>query len=289
VPLLTFFAAVLLAPGCTAPPQVQEAPARVLDTELPRHLKKMVPAEPVTTVYANYVTADIVIATNGSVESVTILEGNPAHVASATAAFKQWQFLPFLENGAPIRAIMAVGIHVPDELPSPVAALSWTAADLARECTALVNGRDLSKALDVCTKAVEAADQLPPDFILERSGARAWLGHALLMEGRFREALDQYTQELTLGERVLKATDAELSSAHRHVGMASFLLGDLAGADAHLGLATTIMEAAIVALPSEKANYQRRLRDFLTEHARVKRAMGDPVLAAALEKKAAGR
>jgi hypothetical protein len=161
-----------------------------------------------------------------------------------------------------------------------------TASRLRNECSRLVNARNASEAEAVCRRAVDVANQLPRDAVLERSGARAWLGHALLFQRKSKEALEQYTQELELVQSVLKPTEAEVASAYRHLAMAHFLLGDPTQADQQLGRAASIMETAIINLPSEKVRYQEQLRTILGERAQVKRQLGDEVAAAALEKKA---
>jgi hypothetical protein len=130
------------------------------------------------------------------------------------------------------------------------------------------------------------SDQLPRDAVLERSGARAWLGHALLFQRKSKEALAQYRQELELVQSVVKPMEAEVASAHRHLAMAHSLVGDAVQADQELGLAISIMEAAIINLPSERGRYEEQLRTILRERAHVKRQLGDEAAAVALEKKA---
>jgi hypothetical protein len=46
-------------------------------------------AEPVAGVYANSVSADVVVGPDGRMESVTVVEGHEAHRASATAALQR--------------------------------------------------------------------------------------------------------------------------------------------------------------------------------------------------------
>jgi tetratricopeptide (TPR) repeat protein len=266
----------------------QQEPVRFSMIEGAQHLQGRVPATPVTTVYANSVEADPIIAPDGSVESVTVLKGNPAHVASATAALKQWTFAPFLQEGRTVRAIVTANIYVPDELPSQAEINNVNAFRLLNECERLVNAKDGSAAEIACAKAIEAVDQLPADAVLERSGARTWLGHALLLQRRPREALAQYEQGLALRRRVASSDDADVASTYRHIGTARFAMGDLQAADQNLSQAVVTMEAAIISLPSERRGYQERLRTMLREHATVKRALGDTASALALEQKAAG-
>lgn len=284
-------AAIVAACGADRPPEqnpLLQEPTRFSVIEGGQHLQRRVAAAPVTTVYANSVEADLVVAPDGSVESVTVLQGNPAHVASATGALKQWTFSPFLQDGRAVRAIVTATIYVPDEAPSPAEMINATAFRSFDECSRLVNANDGPGAESVCAKAVEAADRLPADAILERSGAHAWLGHALLLQRRPREALAQYDQELALGRRVLSSSDADLASAYRHIGVAHFAIGDVQTADQNLAQAVTIMEMAIATLPSQRGRYQALLQTILREEALAKRTLGDAASASALERKAAG-
>src|SRR5215216_4710695 len=95
--------------------------------------------------------------------------------------------------------------------------ITVTASRLRSECSRLVNDGKASEAEPVCRRAVDVANQLPRNAILERSDARAWLGHALLYQRKSKEALDQYTQELKLVQSVLQPTEAEVASAYRHL------------------------------------------------------------------------
>jgi tetratricopeptide (TPR) repeat protein len=187
-----------------------------------------------------------------------------------------------------VRAIVTANIYVPDELPSQAEINNVNAFRLLNECERLVNAKDGSAAEIACAKAIEAVDQLPADAVLERSGARTWLGHALLLQRRPREALAQYEQGLALRRRVASSDDADVASTYRHIGTARFAMGDLQAADQNLSQAVVTMEAAIISLPSERRGYQERLRTMLREHATVKRALGDTASALALEQKAAG-
>jgi protein TonB len=47
---------------------------------------------------------DVIIAENGTVESVTPISGNPVLTKPATEAVKKWKFKPFQQDGAPVKA-----------------------------------------------------------------------------------------------------------------------------------------------------------------------------------------
>ena len=42
---------------------------------------------------------------DGTVESVSVVSGNPLLTGSACDALKQWKFTPFTQNGSPVKAV----------------------------------------------------------------------------------------------------------------------------------------------------------------------------------------
>jgi hypothetical protein len=280
------FVFVLFGAHLSLAAAAQSVPIRFSSEEAMRRVEKQVEPAPVTTVPGNAVTADVIIATDGVVEAVRVLEGQPAHVQPAIEAFRQWKFSPFSKDGKTVRAIVKLAVYVPDAPPSNEPALTVTASARLAECTRLVNSREFDRAETACTRAVEAADRLRSGAVLERSSAHAWLGHALLFQGRAPDALVHYNEEVTLAQRVLKSDDADLASAYWHIGRARLMMREFSAADKGFERAVTTMESAIVSLPSMRENYQERLKTMLLEHAEVKRSLGDQPAAAALEAKA---
>ena len=52
-----------------------------------------------------HVEVEATVATDGTVESVKVLVGNPLLTSSAVAAVKKWKFTPFVQNGEPAKAL----------------------------------------------------------------------------------------------------------------------------------------------------------------------------------------
>ena len=48
------------------------------------------------------------ITEDGSVEHVKTVSGSPVLTKAATEAFLKWKFKPFLENGKPVRVVVAM-------------------------------------------------------------------------------------------------------------------------------------------------------------------------------------
>src|SRR5215471_8319025 len=105
-----FFLACSIAIGFAAVPRAQTPPApmRIDSSVAMRQIVKRVdPVFPPDVIAANPgapFAADVVIKTDGTVESVTIVLGPPALHAAAIAALKQWTFKPFMNAGRPVRA-----------------------------------------------------------------------------------------------------------------------------------------------------------------------------------------
>jgi protein TonB len=53
---------------------------------------------------------EAVVAQNGTVETVTIVRGNPVLTKSAAEAVKKWKFTPFQNGGKPCRALAPLSI-----------------------------------------------------------------------------------------------------------------------------------------------------------------------------------
>lgn len=60
---------------------------------------------------AGSVELDVLIAENGSVETVTPISGNPVLTKPAAEAVKKWKFKPFQQDGAPVKAQAALKIN----------------------------------------------------------------------------------------------------------------------------------------------------------------------------------
>ena len=57
------------------------------------------------------VEVEAVVDTDGKVESVKSLTGNPLLTQSAINAVQKWKFTPFAENGAPAKAVVTLSFE----------------------------------------------------------------------------------------------------------------------------------------------------------------------------------
>jgi TonB family protein len=258
--------------------------------EAAKHLIKKI--EPVTPPIAKLtkaggpVAADIVIAPDGSVESVKITSGPPILSSAAVEAIKKWKFDPFVENGQPIRVRTSVEVVFAVQTAQDEQASRQAFFPLEDQCRQLLHDQNYPDAEKTCSDAVALSNKLPVNAVLERSGAQGLLGHALLLQGKTDEALPHYQEALKLDQNFLKPDDADLATDYVNLGRAYFRLGDLEKGDQLFSKGVATFEAAILNLPREKDNYTRRLKGTLLEYAQFKRAAGQNDAADALENQA---
>jgi periplasmic protein TonB len=60
---------------------------------------------------AGSVDLDVLIAENGSVETVTPVSGNPVLTKPAAETLKKWKFKPIVHDGAPVKAQVVIKIN----------------------------------------------------------------------------------------------------------------------------------------------------------------------------------
>ncbi len=270
--------------------RAQDEIPTIAKDEAAKHLIKKV--EPITPPIAKVakvggpVTADIVIALDGSVESIKITSGAPLLLQAATAAIKQWRFDPFIENGYAIRVRTSVEVVFRGQMSQDEQASRQAFFPVDQKCRQLVDDQDYPDAEKTCSEAVALSNKLPADAVLERSNARSMLGQALIRQGKTDEALPHDQEALRLAQTIRQPNDAELASNYANLGRAYFRLGDFEKGDQFFSKAVETFEAAILGLPQMKDNYTQRLKNTLLECAQLKRAAGQNEAADALEARA---
>ena len=106
----TMWLVLALAPAVFAPALLAEVRVSKADT-LRLAVKKPAPEYPNIArqmKVTGHVEVEATVATDGSVEAVKVLTGNPLLTSSAVTAVKKWMFPPFTENGEPAKAIALV-------------------------------------------------------------------------------------------------------------------------------------------------------------------------------------
>jgi TonB family protein len=274
------------------------APCLLAQNEIPviatdqamKHLTKRV--EPITPPIAKVMKAggpvpvDVVIAPDGSVKSVTVSGGPPLLAQAAIDAIQQWKFDPFVEDGQAVRVRAHLEVAFPGQMSKDEQPARQAFFPVEDKCRQLLNEKNYSDAEKTCSDAVDLANKLPSDAVLERSDAQSLLGNALIRQDKPDEALPHYQEALNFDQSVLKPNDADLASKYANLGRAYFRLGDFEKGDQLFSKAVETFEAAIVNLPRYKETYTRQLKNTLLEYAQFKRAAGQTDAADALEAKA---
>jgi tetratricopeptide (TPR) repeat protein len=267
-------------------------PVRIEPAEANRNLvKKVEPTFPLMEKLGigGKVVLEATISREGKISTIKAISGHPMLISSVIDAVRQWEYKPFLQGGQPI----AVITRVEWSFPSPARTKSEEAAQrdyypAFQTCFQLVHAQKYVEAEKQCSQAVQLADQLPPQRVLERSSSRTFLGHALLDQGKTGESIPVYEKAVAIRATTEDADhDADFAQDNANLARAYFLAGQLKKADPLYARAITIFEAAIVALPDMKDHYIDGLRTTLLEYAKLKDTSGEPERARELAQKAA--
>jgi TonB family protein len=270
----------------------QEKPERI-DPDIASHnlIKKIEPVVPPLARAASIggtVAADITIDTSGKVISVTLISGHPMLAPSFIETVKKWEYTPFMKDGQVVPVITRVEWTVAS--PSYTAAQSQALKDYYpkfRSCYDLLRKGNDTEAEKECREALTLADQLPENRVLERSEARAFLGHCLYREHEFADSIPLYEKAVEIRRPYEHSeSDADFASYNASLARAYGAVGRLSDSDHYYSSSVAIYKAAIIALPSMKENYAARLKSTLLEYAKVKTALGQNDEASRLEKEA---
>ena len=102
-----------------------------------------------------------------------------------------------------------------------------------RKCDSLINDRKLKEAETVCKAALQLAEQLEPESKHERMSAYESVGHTMLGQKRYAEALRYYSRAFDLGQSQYTEEDASLGRLYSNLAFAHYMLGNLDKAREH--------------------------------------------------------
>ncbi len=235
---------------------------------------------------AAQVQGDVLIAAvidpNGKVTSEKILSGPPMLQQAALDAVRQWTFKPFELNGAATAVTttfkIAFQIYKPGEGPSAAqekAAQAWF--PLADKCRTALRGQNKEDAVNYCKQALDMSMQagdITSSDQLGRMNSYQYYGHALLLLGRFQEALDQENKAIDEAKKCLTDTDQEYAMPFFWRAMAEANLGQVDATLADLQTAEAVHRQAIIHLPEMKKIYSQYLASILRQHAALLDQLG---------------
>ena len=290
---LCFVIALQLLLGVAA---AQDASVEVSSASANEHiLKKIDPEYPPLAKAARIqgkVLLKATISKDGDVTAVNVVSGHPMLAPSAIQAVKKWQYKPFLVNGQPaevkteIEVPFSLGISEADYKKEQDASDAYFKQE--DRCRAQLRAKQYSDAEASCRAAVELVEKLPAARQNERRSAYALLGHSLLNQKKFSDALIPYQKELTIAQGSLRPYEVELGYAYHDMALGLFATGDLQQSRSDYETAISTLEQARdhIESPFLKNEYSGTMKTVLQEYAVLLRRSGDSAGADAAELRA---
>jgi TonB family protein len=284
---------LLLAPSAAVSWEKHLIPAEQTATHIVRWVKPVYPSLARTTHLQGLVIVQASISKAGVVTDVKARSGHPILIQAALDAVRRWRFSPFLAEGKPVSVEALVTVQFPPG-DSP-AEIKEDKETVDRFFSAIDNCRDqmqdgnLADAERFCKNAIVLAGGLDPHRQMERMDAYLKTGHALFLQKKFAEALENYQKELQIATNAIEPSGAELAAAHQHVGNALWATGRKEEARVEYEQAENVFQQAYQAAESAflRNQYARNLKALMRDHATLLRQMGQNDEAEFLEKQAA--
>jgi TonB family protein len=223
LPALVVCASLLLGQVAPKPSEISSATA---NEHLLKKVEPVYPPLAKATRVQGKVVLKVTISQAGTVGDVTVQSGHPMLTTSAIAAVKQWQYQPFSVDGLP--AEVSTTIEVPFSIGIPEEDVKKEQEAAARyfneedKCRELVHAKQYGDAESSCRTAVELVEKLATDRQNERRLAYQFLGHSLLFQKKFSDALTPYQKELAIAQANLRPYEAELGYAYHDMALALF-------------------------------------------------------------------
>ena len=274
----------------------QDATVGVSSANANEHiLKKIDPEYPPLAEVARIqgkVLLEATISKNGDVTAVNVVSGHPMLAPSAIEAVKKWRYKPFLVDGqaievkTEIEVPFSLGISETDYRKEQDASDAYFKQE--DKCRALLKAKQFGDAESSCRTAVDLVEKLPATRQNERRLAYQNLGHSLLFQEKFSDALIPYQKELTIAQASLQPYEAELGYAYHDVALALFATGDLQQSRSDYQTSITTLEQARDHIDSAflKNQYSGTMKTVLQEYALLLRKSGDSADADAAEQRA---
>ncbi|HKZ78864.1 MAG TPA: TonB family protein [Pyrinomonadaceae bacterium] len=237
------------------------------------------------------VRVETIVSDQGVVTSAKAISGHPLLQSAAVNAVKKRKYQPYVVGGKQVPFItIADGLFPPGALTKEQKQEYERQEQLAKQyfqgrdkCRNLTKGEDWNEAEKVCSAVVEIADQLSDDRSLEKMGANESLGHVLVRQKRYSEAIGHYNRALNAVGTTLTERDAELGRLYGDLAIAHHLMRDLDKAREFYKKAEKIFQLAYVSIGDGdsdefveimKQDYMKALRNLLDYHLRAAQDAG---------------
>jgi TonB family protein len=218
------------------------------------------------------VRVELTVSETGTVVSARVIDGHSLLATAALDAAKKWKYRPYLVTGIPTSFVTVVEVEFslgfPKEQYEERPELTNRYIKEEDRCRTLLKSEKWKEAEEACKTAVPFADQLGHHQGLTKMGAYEHVGHALLGQRRYQEALDYYSRAFEFAQASLKETDAELGYAYRDLALAHHGIGNLEKARELYRRAEDTLELAHSKIQSEdlKHRYEQALKQILRYH-----------------------
>ena len=177
------------------------------------------------------VKVEIMVSEAGAVVSSKVLEGNPTLRSAALDAVKKCKYKPYVVDGKATPFITTVDISfslgIPDDDIKREQEVSKKYFQQEDKCRELLRSGKLKEAEMVCKAAAQVAEELPSDRALEKMGAYELVGHTLMQQQRYQEALDSYSRALQFAQLKLTDKNAELGQLYGYLAIAHHGMSNL--------------------------------------------------------------
>lgn len=225
------------------------------------------------------VTVDAIVSESGSVVSAKVLTGDVNFKTAATSAVMKRKYKPHLVNGTATPFVTTITLEFSLGIPKDEYDRDRkTAADFfprEERCRNLVRAGNFNDAEVICKEAVQHAEMFGGGRELEKMGAYELVGHVMLGQRHYREALDYFTRAHTAVAARLSEKDAEMGRLYGNMAIAHHLLRELDKARELYLKAERVLQAAYDNMKSDERDqeleevrkgYIRSLRRLLEYH-----------------------
>lgn len=255
-----------------APHPVEESAAR---KNLLKHPDPVYPPIAKAAHIQGTVEVAVIVDSTGNVKWEKVLSGPAMLQQAALDAIHRWTFKPFLQNGAAVS--VSATFEIPFQIDRPgegptkeqeEAAQTWF--PLSDKCRAALKAQNKEDSISFCKQSLDTslrAGDLTNSDQLARVESHQYYGHALLMSGRFQEALEQESSAINEAKKCLTEKDQEYAMPFFWRAMAEANLGQVDATLADLKMAEETHRRAIANLPEMKKTYSQYLASILKQHA----------------------
>lgn len=291
--------AIFLLVGLASNAQNASSPLHLDESAVRQQLTKSDPPIYPAIAQAAQVQGDVVIEVlidgRGAVKTEKILSGPPMLRQAALDAVKQWTFSPFEVNGKAV--VVNSKLTIPFSLakrPNEPSEAQQKAAQalfpLSDKCRNSLKQNDVKSAVELCSQGVDLsykAGDLTSSDQLMMTNMHELYGHALLLAGRYTEALSEEDKAVSEAKVCLTDKDQEYAMPYYWRAMVEARLGETDKALSDLNTAEDTHRRAMTNLPSMKQMYGRYLASILKQHAMLLEQLGRADEAAKLKAEAA--